>query len=178
MAIRVIAISGKAGSGKDTSAVMMADILQHKGERVLITHYADLLKYICRTFFGWDGKKDENGRRLLQYVGTDVVRKTDPDFWVNFVRDVMLFFDGRWDYVLIPDVRFPNELTQIQNAGFNVIHVRLQRDEAQQGMPEEQKNHPSETAMDDCDPNILLVNDGDLQELRSKIAELIEGGVL
>ena len=65
-----------------------------------------------------------------------------------------------------------------QNAGFNVIHVRLQRDEAQQDMPEEQRNHPSETAMDDCDPNILLVNNGDLQELRSKIAELIEGGVL
>lgn len=178
MAIRVIAISGKAGSGKDTSAVIMADILQKKGQRVLITHYADLLKYICRQFFGWDGKKDEEGRRLLQYVGTDVIRRQDPDFWVDFLRDVLLFFEDRWDWVLIPDLRFPNELTRIKNAGFDVTHVRVLRDDAQNGMPDEQKNHPSETAMDDCEPDILLQNIGDIPALREKISALIEGGSL
>ena len=178
MTIRVIAISGKAGSGKDTSAVIMADILQNRGRRVLITHYADLLKYICRQFFGWDGKKDEQGRQLLQIVGTDVIRKQDPNFWVDFLRDVLLFFEDRWDYVLIPDLRFPNELYELRNAGFDTIHIRIKRSGQFSVMPAYQQAHSSETAMDGEEPDYTIENDDDIWSLRDKIATLIEGGTI
>ena len=176
--MRVIAISGKAGSGKDTSAVIMADILRESGKQVLITHYADLLKYICRQFFGWDGNKDEAGRHLLQYVGTDVIRKVDPDFWVGFLRDILFFFEDKWDYVLIPDLRFPNELSVLRDAGFDTVHIRISREGDYGNLTETQKEHSSETAMDNCPPDLMLRNDGDIPTLRVKIAALIEGGIL
>ena len=56
---KVILISGKAQNGKDTVANILREVLHENGERVLVTHYADLLKYICRNYFEWDGKKDE-----------------------------------------------------------------------------------------------------------------------
>ncbi len=176
--MRIVVVSGKAGSGKDTSAVIMADILRKAGKRVLITHYADLLKYICRQFFGWNGHKDEDGRHLLQYVGTDVIRKVDPDFWVGFLRDVLFFFEDKWDYVLIPDLRFPNELSVLRDAGFETIHVRVLRDGADNGLTEKQKEHLSETALDNCLPDLTLRNDEDIPALQTKIAALIEGGIL
>ena len=63
---RVITISGKARSGKDTTALLLKEALEKKGYRVLITHYADLLKFVCKEYFGWNGEKDEEGRTLIQ----------------------------------------------------------------------------------------------------------------
>lgn len=57
MPMKVIAVSGHARHGKDTVARMLQEQLQADGNKVLITHYADLLKYICKTFFMWDGQK-------------------------------------------------------------------------------------------------------------------------
>ena len=89
--MKILAISGHAQNGKDTVAGLLRDALKDDGNRVLVAHYADLLKYMCRTFFDWDGNKDEKGRYILQYVGTDIIRKQAPDFWVDFVSSVLCF---------------------------------------------------------------------------------------
>lgn len=107
--MKIICISGKAQNGKDTTAKFLEETLTSQGHRVLIAHYGDLLKYICRAFFGWDGKKDEKGRSLLQYVGTDKIRAVSPDYWADFVVSILDIFPDEWDYVLLPDTRFPNE---------------------------------------------------------------------
>ena len=73
--MRVITISGHAQNGKDTFAKMVSEKLGKKGYRVLVTHYADLVKYICKMFFDWDGQKDDHGRELLQFVGN--VKRVD-----------------------------------------------------------------------------------------------------
>ena len=78
--MKVILITGRARSGKDTTANITKKILEERKKSVLIAHYADLLKFICEKYVGWDGKKDEQGRALLQWLGTDVVRESDPDF--------------------------------------------------------------------------------------------------
>ena len=44
--MKVCCISAKARHGKDTAADMIAEYLENKGNKVLITHFADLLKYI------------------------------------------------------------------------------------------------------------------------------------
>ena len=49
--MKIICISAKAQHGKDTSALILKDIYESKGQKVLITHFADLLKYICKAFF-------------------------------------------------------------------------------------------------------------------------------
>ncbi len=165
--MKIIVFSGKAGHGKDTSAAILKDLLSADGYRVLITHYADLLKYMCRTFFGWDGKKDDAGRHILQHVGTDVIREKRPDFWVNFIIDVLEFFPNRWDFALIPDCRFPNEIERLKEAGFDVIHLRIVRENFAGMLTEEQQKHPSETALDHyCHTDYRIVNDGSVGDLK------------
>lgn len=132
--------------------------------KVLITHYADLVKYVCSSFFGWDGRKDEAGRDLLQYVGTDVVRSAEPDFWVKFIADILGFFKNSWDYVLIPDCRFPNEYEYLIKSGFHVSHMRVVRDNYDSELTVEQQNHPSETALNDYPADIYVHNNGYLGE--------------
>ena len=58
--MKVCCISAKAQHGKDTAAGLLKEHLESVGQKVLITHYADLVKFVCTNYFGWDGKKDEN----------------------------------------------------------------------------------------------------------------------
>ena len=167
--MKVFAISGHAQNGKDTVAGMMASKLTEDGNKVLVAHYADLLKYICRTYFGWNGEKDERGRHILQYVGTDVVRQKAPDFWVDFIVSILTLFDSAWDYVIIPDSRFPNEIDKLKQEGFDVQYLRVVRPNFISPLTPEQQKHPSETALDDVTPDFTVVNDGTLTDLDALI---------
>lgn len=162
--MKVICISGKAGHGKDTAALYLKEQLALGENSVLIAHYGDLVKYVCKTFFDWDGQKNEAGREMLQTVGTDIIRSEDPDYWVRFVADMLRFFKPAWDYVLIPDCRFPGEIEYLIKSGFDVTHMRIIRDNYVSELTEEQQNHPSETSLDDYLPDIYVHNSGYLGE--------------
>lgn len=170
----VVCISGKAQSGKDTAASMMKACMEEKGHSVVIIHYADLLKFICTTYFGWNGKKDEDGRTLLQFIGTDVVRTRKPDFWVNFVSNLLDLFHEAWDYVIIPDTRFPNEIDRIQDAGYLVFHLKLRRPGFDNHLSQEQQKHISETALDSIYPNYIISNSGALSDLKKEVESITE----
>ena len=81
--MKIIAISGKAQNGKDTTAGFLKSTLEADGYKVQVAHYADLLKYICKQFFGWNGQKEEAGPHIQQYVGKYVIRTQKHDFWVD-----------------------------------------------------------------------------------------------
>ncbi len=160
-------------SGKDTTAKLLKTALTNNGNRVLITHFADLLKYVCSTYFGWNGEKDEKGRTLLQYVGTDVVRKQSPDFWVNFVVAILNFFPNEWDYVIIPDCRFPSEYEIFEHYGMDAILLRVIRPDFVSPMTDEQQKHASETALDNYRYDAAIINDGGLDDLKRAVDEFV-----
>lgn len=171
--MKVVCISGKAQHGKDTTAGMMKTVLEDMGYSVLIAHYGDLLKYVCKTFFNWNGEKDDYGRSLLQKVGTDIIRTQRPNYWVDFIKDMLTMFHSEWDFVLIPDSRFPNEIDSLKQAGLDVIHIRIRRENFESPLTAEQQSHPSETALDNVIPDFLIVNDGTLDDLYNKVCNLV-----
>lgn len=172
--MKVIVISGKAGHGKDTAAGFLKDELEKYGGHVMVTHFADLLKYICKSYCGWNGEKDDAGRWLLQYIGTDVIRKQDPNFWVDFIASISKFFNKFWDYMIIPDCRFPNEVDRLKECGLDVQHIRVVRDGYEGVLTSRQKEHPSETALDDVAPDYILKNDGSLDNLQEQIHKYLD----
>ena len=170
----VILLSGKSGSGKDFVANIMKEKLEQKGNKVLVTHYADLLKYILKTFFDWDGQKDEHGRHLLQYVGTDVIRRQNPNYWVDFVKDIIIMFSNNWDYILIPDTRFPNEITRMFCSNFRTISIRITRLNYISKLTDEQQQHESETALDSYSFDYYMTNDGTLDGVTKEVDNFIK----
>lgn len=176
--MKVILISGKAQNGKDTVATILKDKLSSKKYRILITHYADLLKYICQNYFDWDGVKDENGRRILQYVGTDIIRKENPNFWVDFVSSMLKYFQDNWDYVIIPDCRFPNEISTMIEQGFDTVYLRVVRENFDSPLSEEQQKHPSETALDNYEPDFYIKNNGTIKDMEGLITTWISENLL
>ena len=166
--LKVCCISAKARHGKDTAAAMMAEYLESKGKRVLITHYADLLKFICTKFFGWNGDKDEAGRTLLQRIGTDVIGKKNPGYWAEFIVEILEFFKDDWDYVLIPDTRYPVEIFTMKE-NFETVTLRVERPGFESNLTEEQKQHASEVSLDSYRFDGIIYNDSTLEEFEFKV---------
>jgi len=170
--VKIITISAKAGGGKDTTALQIKIQLEDMGYSVLVCHYADLLKYICQRFFDWNGYKDEEGRTLLQRVGTDTVRKQNPDYWVDFLKGIFKMFPDEWDYVLIPDARFPNEIESMKK-DFDCISLHVIRPGYENYLTEEQRNHSSETALDNYKFDYEIINPGTINGLQVETQDFV-----
>lgn len=174
--MRVIAITGKSGSGKDTLALMLKTYLEWEGKRVAVIHFADPLKLVCEKIYNWNGEKDVAGRRLLQYVGTDLVRTRNANFWCNFIKDIAVMFYDEVDYLIIPDVRFPNEIEVFKKneTAFNPVLIKIKRDSVHCGLNEEQKKHLSEVAMDSYTADKTIDNNKTKAHLLKEAAEILE----
>ena len=162
--MKVLCISGKAGSGKDTLANLVQNVLfDVYEEECVIVHYADMLKHICKDYFFWDGNKDAKGRRMLQEVGTDIFRKMDNDYWVKIVIPIIKAIGEYNDikYVIVPDCRFRNEIDWLVN-NFDTIHVRVIRPSSLTGQLSE---HVSETDLDGVTPDYYIDNSGAVADL-------------
>ena len=174
---KIICISAKAQHGKDTAAKLLREYLENNGQRVLITHYADLLKFICRNYFGWNGEKDEVGRTLLQYIGTDVVGTKNPAYWSEFIVDILKMFENEWDYVLIPDCRYPVEVETMKKH-FDTFVLRIERPNFDNGLTETQKSHRSETVMDNYLFDDIIYNNKGIEEFADKIQSFADDYLL
>lgn len=173
--MKVILISGKAQHGKDTLAAYLKEDLEAKGKRVCVLHYATLLKSLCRQIYLWNGRKDEKGRTLLQKTG-DMFRSVDQNYFVSHVLGILktLKKSNEFDYVLIPDTRFPNEISMIRQEfpGKSSLTVRVERPGFISNLSNEQKMHPSETALDNF-PFDVVVKSTSIEELKKNEKELL-----
>lgn len=172
----IITVSAKAQHGKDSFANAFIEKANNLHYRTLIIHYGDILKYVCKQYFGWNGEKDEAGRHMLQQIGTNLCRKNNQNVWTNCVIELVKALRTEYDFVVIPDTRFENEIECWEDTEFFVYTVRLNRynedgTEYDNGLTEEQKRHPSETSLDDWKFNYVVENTnlGDIEFAAERI---------
>lgn len=170
---KIITISGKAQHGKTTSAEIIKSVLTHKNKTAIIFNYGDILKFICKDYFDWNEKKDEHGRQLLQYVGTDYIRKYDKDFFVNIGINIIKVVFRDYDYILVADCRFPNEINALKKKFNNVITLKVFREDYENNLTEEQQQHPSETSLDTYLFDYIIIAKN-IRELNEKLINFCE----
>jgi len=151
--IPLIGLSGFARAGKDEVA---RTLVEEKGWTRIA--FADPLKQIAKEL-GWDGTKDEAGRRLLQSLGVAVRDHLSPDAWVQAAEDDIERIQGP---VVITDVRFPNEVQMIRRRGGKMVRIMRPGTGAV-------NEHISEHAIDDDDCDLVLANDGSLADLQAAV---------
>jgi hypothetical protein len=139
----IIGFVGLIGAGKDTAADYLVNFHGFRRDS-----FANTLKDAVSCVFGWDrtlleGRTNEarewreqvdpwwaerldmphlTPRWILQYWGTEVCRKGfHDDIWIASLENKMR---KTGDNIVISDVRFPNEIKAIHNAGGMVIRVQ------------------------------------------------------
>lgn len=112
-------------------------------------------------------------RRAMQLLGTEVVRHMNKDKWVSIVEDLIMSSHGdNPPIILIPDVRMANEAALCREHGFIICIVRKQ-DYTEVGLTEKEAAHSSENSFVHDPSDLILYNDGDLNELRNKASTLV-----
>ena len=126
--MKIIALSGKAESGKNFYADLLKKYIESSfNEKVCLIAFADVLKHTARTYFGWNGRKDDEGRTLLQKVGTELREKNNPDIWTNITCDLIKFMSSEYEWFIVTDVRFVRELLTLKMRFPQVYPVRIER---------------------------------------------------
>lgn len=110
-------------------------------------------------------------RYALQLLGSNFGRHCYEDVWVEFVvreaRGTMNANPGL--SVVVPDVRFKNELSGLKKAGAKLVRVR------RVGFEKPKWDHPSETeqmGIPDSEFDYVLENDSTLEALGEKVDEM------
>jgi hypothetical protein len=179
----VFGFCGKAGCGKGTCSELVKQIREEQfflgKATVEIFPMAQALKDIATDHFGWDGKKDEKGRRLLQVLGTECGRMYGGEnFWVNkwqqSVDRWLKYTDFDWcrpdkPIVICDDVRFDNEAQHIKDIGGKIIHISGRAYDMG-----ENNNHASEAGISEDLVDYNIYNKHDMDVLHSVVFEILE----
>lgn len=207
----IVGFVGFIGSGKDTAADYLVNYHQFRRDS-----FANTLKDAVAAVFGWDrtllegrttegrewreevdvwwaerlGIPELTPRRVLQHWGTEVCRDGfHDDIWIASLENKMR---KTRDNIVISDVRFPNEIKAIQNAGGKVVRIKRGEDpdwyedaiavnEGPRNMiwalasdrMEKRGIHASETAWIGKNFDAEIHNDGTIDHLFSQLERLI-----
>jgi hypothetical protein len=203
----IIGFCGFIGSGKDTAADYLVNFHEFRRDS-----FANTLKDAVAAVFGWDrvlleGKTKEarewreqvdtwwaerlnmphlTPRWILQWWGTEVCRTGfHDDMWIASLENKLR---KTADDIVISDVRFPNEIKAIRNAGGRIfwiqrgnlpewynIAVRANAgSQADQQLLKHMKIHASETAWVGTDFDGAIDNNQGIQELYDQIKNLAQ----
>lgn len=177
--IKILGITGKMFSGKDT----VAEFIHFAFRNSRITSFAYPMKQMMIDYFGFtyddlytvEGKNRYNefwgmtNREALQKIGTECFRNNfHVDTWlktmeVNIRNDLT-------PIIIIPDVRFLNEAELIHALGGSIL--KIIRDDVVRDP--NQMTHASETMIDQIPYDMLLVNDRDRVTLFETTLWLLE----
>lgn len=153
----IIGLCGDAGAGKSAVAQILCEL---HGFTEL--SFAQRLKEVA-VDLGWNGVKDERGRRFLQTLGTDAVRAYDPDYWVVEVLRQLTAVRGP---VVVSDCRFTNELQMVVNLGGVVWSISRYGTKPA-------NSHRAEHEWKTFDGATMLSNHGTLDDLARTVTEAL-----
>lgn len=190
--MKLIALCGAAGAGKDTVADMLparklafADALyrevaeawgveQHvlrcretkeAPQRRLRIGSCKNDKFMDQNMLD-DWTQPRSPRQILQWWG-DYRRAQDPDYFVTQLHAEILDHQGYTPIskqpVVITDVRFPNEAALVRQLGGQLWQIR------RPGYEAGGTGHASDTDGSEFHPDRVLVNGGDLEQLRDLV---------
>jgi len=203
----IIGFVGFIGSGKDTAADYLVNFHGFRRDS-----FANTLKDAVAAVFGWDrvllegrtkearewreqvdpwwaqrlNMPDLTPRWVLQYWGTEVCRKGfHDDIWIASLENKLRTSK---DNIVISDVRFPNEIKAIHNAGGKVVRIKrgpepdwydlavqenLHGSEPAKWELIKRKVHASESAWVGSDIDIIVNNDSTIDDLYQQIHNVL-----
>jgi hypothetical protein len=179
--VRIFGFGHRSRVGKDTVAGFLAGHIRQttRNKLVVKTAFAIKLKAMTHDLYGWAGLQDADfyerpENEHLRNVKLPEIGKTPVEIWIEFGTTVgrSIFMDTwvkyplnkKFDFLIIADVRFPNEVSEIRKAGGVVYKV-------------ENPNVPIRESVADSaladykDWNGVIVNHGDLKTLNTTVID-------
>ena len=180
MNLKIIALTGPKGSGKDTVARLIAQ----QYENVITIAFADPIKEVIQDLFDLDksniGHYDDFKRTTLRYnlpgyseLGVSarhvvreigmLMRSYDDKQFTDYVCDAILTQPEKiW---IVTDLRFDNEYMKLKQLGAKIINIKRPN--------YEYDGHITERGFNESLVDYQLMNDGNLQYLNTRVGSVV-----
>lgn len=133
-----------------------------------VRRYADTVRALGYT----KAKEIPEVRRLLQVMGTEVGRKMiDPNIWTKLMaKKVREAKKAGAPGVVVTGIRFPNESKAIKTLDGELWWIERPGHTAEAASG----SHDSENSLGADDFEVVILNDGKINDLRSKVDDLVD----
>lgn len=174
---RLIALAGRARSGKDTSADYFCRLGYARYSFAMPLKWG-LQRMLGLTVDHTDGDLKElpvepygvSPRVMMQTIGTEWGRNLiNENIWLLRAEQVIaewLRDDPELKGVVLPDVRFENEASWVREQGGLIVHL-------ERPGTTEVAAHASESGIAPHQDDYLVLNDGSIDELNEQLADIM-----
>jgi len=188
MKLKVIALTGPKGSGKDTVGQLIKQYFIAPGWSAHTIAFADPIKTVVRDLFVFETMQEYDdfkrttcnfslpktitrdmqlyqveGRHLVREIGM-LMRKYDDKQFTKYVVDEIEYRpDDVW---VVTDLRFDNEWLVLKQLGAKVINIKRPNYEFD--------GHITERGFNESLVDYQLLNDGDLAYLKTRVNSIMD----
>lgn len=153
---KIFILSGKARSGKTETAKIIENY--YKEKKCITISFAYYLKDYIKRITSWDGSENTKPRELLQHLGIELIKNNiDNKLLINRVMQDIEVFSYFYDIIIISDARLVDEIESIKDKYPNSVSIRISNND-NNNLTEEQKNHITETGLDNYNNFDYFVN--------------------
>ena len=166
---KIFLLSGKARSGKNEISKIIENSYSNK--KCITISFGYYIKDYAKRISDWDGREETKPRELLQHLGIELVRnKINKRLFIDRILQDIEIFSYFYDIIIISDVRLLDEITTLKEKYPNSVSIRVVRNNYENNLTEKQKNHLTETDLDQyTDFDYIVENDENLEEKIIKI---------
>ena len=146
----IILIAGRAESGKSTLAEYLKLEYQKNNMKVIVSPYTKYLKKYIEEITNEKISETNKPRDLLQQISSKIIKEdlNKPNFFIDRQIEDIEIYSYFKDIVLIPDVRFPNEIKAIKEKFTNTVSIGITRKDHISTLTQEQQQDTTEISLD------------------------------
>lgn len=173
--VLIFCVCGKAGSGKSLLANYLYEEYKKNGHDVIISPYTKYLKKYISEVLGKEINDNFKPRTFLQEFSSDLIKDKlgYKDFFIVRQLEDISIYKYFFDVIIIPDVRFPDEIECLKKRNYNVVSIGMIRSGFDNNLSYAEKNDITEIALDDYKDYDFIVNNNEDVDLKNEVCKII-----
>lgn len=177
--IKIYLISGRARNGKGTVSKLLKEEYEKRKFKVCEIQIMRTLKGYLKDYFGWNGKEETKPRKMLQQIGTEIIREkmNKPYFHIDRLTGDIEVLANFFDIFIVNDIRLPLEIETIKMRFPNVVSMHVTREGYVSPLEVSEQVHITELALNDYKKFDYEIVNTSLSGLTNDIIKIVDSEV-
>lgn len=174
--VLIFCVCGKAGSGKSLVGKYLYDFYTQNNYKVIISPYTKYLKQYIKEITGKDVDEINKPRAMLQQLSSKLIKGKlgYNDLFINRQLEDISIYKYFFDIIIIPDVRFPNEIEILKKNFDNVFSIGVKRVNFDNGLSLKEKNDVTEISLDNYKKFDYNIENYGNEKLKIEVLNIID----
>lgn len=177
--MKIYLICGKARTGKGSVSKIIKNEYEKNNSRVCEIQIMRTLKGYLKDYFGWDGTEENKPRKMLQEIGTELIRNkmNKQYFHIDRLTEDIEVLSNFFDVFIVNDIRLPLEIETIKERFSNVTSINVIRENYISPLEKSEQIHSTEIALDQYNKFDYSIVNCSFEQLTTDVIKVVDSEV-